>query len=890
MRILHAPGTNVCDRDVGVKGECEMKNVWFWTLVSIVVVARVGATDYTWSGASGSFQEAANWSPVAVPGTADNAKFTTAGTYAVSFAGDVANTGSTVGANVTLGLNGYAWVLSGSLAFSGTSTARVGNGTLTVGGAVSVGANQKLILDSGSSFFRGSKLESTSGGAIEVNGGDHLLSWAMPLGAAPAGGSSFRMTGGRLSLTNNDNLARCSLWNGAKMSLEGGTLSIRYQVDINGTPAFPVVVDIYTNAALLQCPGIGFNVSRTAGGFGVVNIRGGSLILSNSNCNVVNASGSGLMTTGIVNLIDGTLHAGNLALGYTSNGVAIVQQSGGFTRITSDTYLGKEQKTKGILRQSGGDAAYNWLYVGGFTNSEGEVELSGGRLTIGGNSSAIGKVAGSTGRLIQSGGELFITNALSVGAATATVGVITNTGGIFWLNNTLNIGNSSGSGAFGRASFSGPSNYVKSAINVGNNTLDTGELIVANGELVCDGSVIAGSVTSSTGSVRIAGGTARFKSLTVAQSGVGSLVVSGGLLAVTNGGAFVLGAATGSMATVEISGGTNLFLGQGVTWGQFGSAVVKFSGGYTYTTNRIVVGHNLSATGRVELLPGGVLATPIIDGRVGSQYDPPGGYSEILFDGGTLMHSIDGESWMPGQFVTSFSKALVTARGAVIDSNGGSLVIPQALSNAVGEAGCFTKKGAGKVTLSSWFNAFTGCVAVDAGELAVSTGGGIVLTGGVRVERNALLNLTDAGSVRGLETASGTVSRVDGTLILKSGYTLTNGIGSALGGSGTLTGKVVCATGSAWSCDKTKYTGPLYVSGSTVLPENLAIRLVGFTAADLASGIPLIQSGQGIQSARRLFPVTLDGASHPYWWAKVSGDNLTLTARVISQATMISIR
>lgn len=865
-----------------------MKNVWCWAIVSMIVVTRVGAADYTWSGVSGSFQEASNWSPATVPGTADHAKFTSAGTYTVSFAGDVANTGSTVGANVTLGLNGYAWVLSGSLAFSGTSTARVGNGTLTVGGAVSVGTNQKLILDSGSSVFKGSKLETTTGGAIEVNGGDHLLSWAMPLGAAPTGGASFRMTGGTLTMTNNDNLARCSLWNGAKMSLEGGTLSIRYQVDINGTPAFPVVVDIYTNASLLQCPGIGFNVSRTAGGLGVVNIRGGSLILSNSNCNVVNASGSGLMTTGIVNLIDGTFHAGTLNLGNTSNGVAIVQQSGGTIRITSDIYLGKEQKTKGILRQSGGDAVYNWFYVGGFSNSEGEVELSGGRLIVAGNNGAVGKIAYSRGRLTQSGGELIISNAFTIGTAAGTVGVITNTGGIFWLNNTLNIGNS-GSGAFGRAVFSGASNFVKSAINVGNGLTDTGELMVTDGELFCDGSVIVGNATSSTGSVRVAGGTARFKSLTVAQAGAGSLVVSGGLLAVTNGGAVVFGAATSSVATVEISGGTNLFLGQGVTWGQFGSADVKISGGYTYTTNRMVIGHNLSATGRVEL-SGGVLATPIIDGRVGTQYDPPGGYSEIRFDGGTLRHSVDGESWMPGQFVTSFSKAFVTARGAVIDSNGGAVVIPQALSNAVGEAGCFTKKGAGKVTLASWFNAFTGCVAVEAGELAVSAGGGIVLTGGVRVEKNALLNLADTGSLRGLETASGTVSRVDGTLILKSGYTLTNGIGSALGGSGTLTGKVVCATGSAWVCTKTTYAGPLYVSGNVVLPDGLAIRLTGFTAADLTSGIPLIQSGLGIQSSRKLFPVTLDGASHPYWWAKVSGDNVTLTAQLISQATMISIR
>lgn len=272
-----------------------------------------------------------------------------------------------------------------------------------------------------------------------------------------------------------------------------------------------------------------------------------------------------------------------------------------------------------------------------------------------------------------------------------------------------------------------------------------------------------------------------------------------------------------------------------------------------------------------------------------AQYTPPGGYSEIVFNGGTLQHSVDGESWMPDQFVTSFSKALVTVRGAVIDSNGGVLSIPQALSNAVGEAGSFTKKGAGKIKLTSWYNAFTGCIAVEEGELAVPSNGGILLTGGLRIERSALLNLADTGSLRGLETASGTVSRVDGTLMLKSGYTLTNGVGAALGGSGTITGKVVFAAGSTLGCGKTSYAGPLNVTGSAVLPQGLTIQLSGFTADDLAAGIPLMQAGQGIQSTRKLFPVTLDGASHPYWWAKLSGDTLTLTARVISQATLLLV-
>jgi hypothetical protein len=126
----------------------------------------------------------------------------------------------------------------------------------------------------------------------------------------------------------------------------------------------PAVVDIYTNATLLQSPGIGFNVSRTAGGLGIVNILGGALVLSNSNINVVNMNSTTLSTTGIVNLVDGLFLMGNLQMGYTSNAVALVRQTGGRMLVTGDSYLGKERDTLCILTQEGGDAWYSQLYVG----------------------------------------------------------------------------------------------------------------------------------------------------------------------------------------------------------------------------------------------------------------------------------------------------------------------------------------------------------------------------------------------------------------------------------------------------------------------------------------------------------------------------------------------
>jgi hypothetical protein len=115
-------------------------------VVLLALVALVaGAADYTWNGGSGSYQTDSNWTPVGVPGAADNAKFTTAGSYGVSFAGNATNASSTVGADVTFGLGGYSWLLSGAMAFSGAGTASVGGGYLEVGSTVTVANNQKLV-------------------------------------------------------------------------------------------------------------------------------------------------------------------------------------------------------------------------------------------------------------------------------------------------------------------------------------------------------------------------------------------------------------------------------------------------------------------------------------------------------------------------------------------------------------------------------------------------------------------------------------------------------------------------------------------------------------------------------------------------------------------------
>jgi autotransporter-associated beta strand protein len=673
---------------------------------------------------------------------------------------------------------------------------------------------------------------------------------------------------------------------GSKMSPEGGSLTIAYIPDMYGTRANPTVFDIYTNASF-NSHNFGFNVSRGSAGLGTVNVRGGSLVTSNGTLQVVNAkTPPSAITTGLVNLVDGLIYAKYVNVGLTSNSVAILHQTGGSLQVPADLYMGKDTNALGLFVQEGGLAYCGQFYLGGAAGGTGEIDLVGGTLIAANNVTAIGKAANACGRLLQTGGSLVCSNSISVGVGAGSFGVYTNTGGSLWLNGTLYLGN--GAGSFGRGYFSGSSNWISTGVTVGSASFSTGELVVTGGSLIMPNNALTvGNQTGSVGRVVISGGQNFFKGMMIGNSGVGDLTITGGTLVLTNAGSWMVGNTTGSVGTVTISGGTNYFQGQGSTFGQYGYGRLRIEGGYSYTTNRLVVGGGGSGTGRLELV-GGVLSVPIIDGRDPTLATNPGGYSEVLFDGGTLQHSVDGEWWMPGGFVSTFAKATLTDRGAVIDSNGGVLTITQALSNEVGYAGSFTKKGAGSLTLTSWYNAFTGRVAVQQGELAVSSAGAIYLTGGVAIDAGAILNLASAGTIRDLTTSAGTVSRIDGALNLKSGVVLTNGVGATLGGGGVVTGNVVFASGSVCGRDKTTVAGTLRVTGNAVFQNGVTVALTGYTAQELEAGLPMVTAGT-LQVTGKI-PVTLNNASHPYWWATVSSDGKTLTAHVIRSGTLISVR
>ncbi len=883
--------------------------------VAIAMISlTLTATDYTWNGTTGSFQTGANWNPTGVPGGADNALFTSAGPYGVSFSDDATNTAATVGADVTFDLSGHTWQL-GSFSFANTGTARFGGGTLQVGSAVSsFGTERNLILESGSARF-GASLGSygmSNGGTIEVHGGDHQ-SVGVVLYSPPAGGVSLWMTNGVYTAIRNANGNSLTLYNSGKAVFEGGIFTHSGNINFYNTST----IDVRTNAAFIgTSSGANYNIGGTGGGSVALNIDGGTV--SNNSPFFVGCTASvfspHLSGTGLVGLTDGALYLRTMTLASSSNAVGILRQAGGTVRSTESFYVGGASRALGKIEVSGGlFVTPSALFLGYANASTGRLEVSGGEVVVS-NSVTVGNNPGALGEVSLSGGLLRTTDTLYLGTAAGGVGTLTFAGGQLKTVNFLFVGFAAG--GIGQVNVAQGTSAFPNTVELGYAGGSTGRLVVTGGELSISNDINFGSAANSLGEITVSGGllnvvgSSAFLRIGRHASGLGrvtvtggtlyhavpgnhgiivgyssavtsELVIAGGMLTERSGSSLYVGWNPGTAGRVTISGGTNDFggtgnfrIGGGVGTG--GAGVMRISGGATYVTNTTVyVGAGSTATGRLELAGGTLTVKKIATSSAPS--------SKILFDGGSLCYVGNGGS--ETAFVSGILEAALTGNGAVIDSNDGTVTIPQALSNETGYAGSFTKKGAGKVILSSPDNAFTGRVSVEEDELTVS--GAIYLTGGVATDAGAVLNLASA-TVRDAATASGTASRINGTLVLASGGTLTNGVDATLGGSGVITGSVVFVSGSAYGRDKSDPSGSLRVTGGVTFEAGSTIVLTGYTLEDLQAGIPLLAASGTILKTDPL-AVTLDGVSHPYWRAVLSNGGSVLTARVAPAGTLIRL-
>src|SRR4029079_13742986 len=111
------------------------------------------------------------------------------------------------------------------------------------------------------------------------------------------------------------------------------------------------------------------------------------------------------------------------------------------------------------------------------------------------------------------------------------------------------------------------------------------------------------------------------------------------------------------------------------------------------------------------------------------------GNASFNFNGGTLKAANNSANFV--DLGGANQNAYVLSGGAVIDSNGFNVTIPQALQDGGGGGG-LTKTGAGSLSLTAANNPYTGPTNITAGRLVVT--GSLSATSGVNISAGAYFN------------------------------------------------------------------------------------------------------------------------------------------------------
>jgi autotransporter-associated beta strand protein len=326
-------------------------------------------------------------------------------------------------------------------------------------------------------------------------------------------------------------------------------------------------------------------------------------------------------------------------------------------------------------------------------------------------------------------------------------------------------------------------------------------------------------------------------------------VKTGGVL--ENGTSWVVG--NGTATVLNVSGGTVNVEGTNSNLVVCNSSTAGASGEVTLTSGAINVLATTTANTGVRFganaananaitgtfnLNGGILNTLGVFKNAANT----GMVATFNFHGGTLKATRDNAT-----FVANIDKAYVKSGGAIIDSNGKTVTIPQALiEDPSSTGGGLTKEGSGTLSLTG-ANTYTGATIINGGKLGITapynaiTATTINNGGRLKVTSNgttpSALGTVSVNTGGGFEFDLGTLNAANqpavsvATLEANGNYTVDLAASSIAAGSYTITLlNFTSKTGSGTPSIGTLPSGVIVTSGPAYVGSSIQI---GITAANL---------------------------------------------------------
>ncbi len=381
---------------------------------------------------------------------------------------------------------------------------------------------------------------STAGGTLTVNGGS-LLTRVIWMGSFSDARNTFNLTAGNVTLLDslqvgffNPNATGVVSVTGGELVVTNGAIYVggegTGEMTVSGGRALADGVymlaqergTLTVSGGILACRNLAVGSESDTG---AVWLTGGVLVVTNKPGDIVGGSGF---------IVDGPAQMGNGSIN-VSNGTAIVGNNGsgtlnvaGGTLFAGNLIIGENAGAVGTLTMTSGVVTAG-LTVGDLAGSTGVVWVRGGQLTMIGAAriAAIG-----SGQLVVSNGTMNATD-MRVGRFGGSNGTLTLAGGTSQFTSQLILGDAS-SVATGTLWVTGGT-VTNALLVIGSNGVGTAT--VSNGNFRA-GNVVLAANPGAQGTLTVAGGTATVSNtLTVgnfACSAIGTVVVSGGRLSVTN--------------------------------------------------------------------------------------------------------------------------------------------------------------------------------------------------------------------------------------------------------------------------------------------------------------------------------------------------------------------